>query len=310
MRRSVSGLCLLILTALVLASGCSKQPAQETKPSVVNSFGIIDMQKATEAHPRYPEVAGLQRQLNTLIAQINQQQSSLRAGTGALASVESAAAAGMQKTLEREFQIRMTAKQEELNARLEKSAMQFRRTLMDEMKMFEEIVDQEIEPQLMNLQLKMRTLQLTQEEKAVLQQNFDKLQRERSERLRLREQELHGKLEAWLAPQKKTAEQELSAFAQQLQLELAQKEAAQKEQFAARALPPLTAGNGNLPELQMQADRKQQEIAGLKEEILRDIRDKTAKVAISLQLDVVLANILVNSSAVDITGNVIAELKK
>ncbi|MBP2639139.1 MAG: outer rane chaperone Skp (OmpH) [Firmicutes bacterium] len=310
MRRSVTGFCLLMLTALVLAPGCFKQPAQETKPSVVNSFGIIDLQKATEAHPKYPEVAGLQKQLNTLVFQINQRQSSMLRDTATLASVESSAAAGLQKTLEHEFQSRMAAKQEEINTRLEKSSLQFRRALIDEMKAFEEEVDRQIEPQLINIQLKMRTLQLTQEEKTALQQNFEKLQKERTDRLRLREQQLHAKLETWLAPQRRAADQELSAFAQQLQLELAQKEAAQKDQFAARALPPFTAADGSLPELQMRADRKQQEIAGLKEEILRDVRDKTAKVAISMQLDVVLANILVNSSAIDITGNVIAELKK
>jgi len=188
--------------------------------------------------------------------------------------------------------------------------MQFRQELADEMKTFEEEVDREIEPQLMNIQLKMRTLQLTKEENAALQQNFDKLERERADRLRLREQQLHAKLETRLAPQKKAAEQELSAFAQQLQVELARKEAMQMEQSAARTLPPLTASNDSLTELQKQADCKQQEIAGLKEEILRDVRDKTAKAAISMQLDVVIANILVNSSAVDITGNVIAELKQ
>jgi len=244
------------------------------------------------------------------VFQINQRQSSMLRDTATLASVESSAAAGLQKTLEHEFQSRMAAKQEEINTRLEKSSLQFRRALIDEMKAFEEEVDRQIEPQLINIQLKMRTLQLTQEEKTALQQNFEKLQKERTDRLRLREQQLHAKLETWLAPQRRAADQELSAFAQQLQLELAQKEAAQKDQFAARALPPFTAADGSLPELQMRADRKQQEIAGLKEEILRDVRDKTAKVAISMQLDVVLANILVNSSAIDITGNVIAELKK
>ena len=301
---------LVVLIAFALVSGCSKQPVPETKPSVVNSFGIIDMQKAIEAHPKYQEVAGMQKQLNTIVFQINQRQSSLMRHTGNFAAVESSAAVGMQKMLDREFQIRMSKKQDEINSRLDKSAVQFRRELAVEMQTFAEEVDREIEPQLMNIQLKMRTLQLTAEERAAFQQNFDKLAKERSERLRLQEQRLYSKLETWMAPQKIAAEQELTAFSQQLKAELAKKEATQMEQFTDRALPPLNDQTDNLSELQAQADRKQHEIAGLKEEIFRDVRDKTVEAAISMQLDIVVTNILVNSNAVDITGNVIAELKK
>ena len=310
MRRSVAGLSLLMLLALVLASGCFKQPAPETKPSVVNTWGIIDMQKAIEAHPKYQELFRLQKQLNALVSQMDQQQSAMTRQAGKLADMEISAEAGIQQSLEREFQIRMAARQEEMNVRLAKSEQQFRRGLADEMQAFEDEMDKEYEPQMMNLQLKMRALQLTNEEKASFQAEYERLVKERAVRLRLQDQKLQAKLEAWLGPQKRAADQELTAFAQQLQIELDQKAKIQMKQFADHAKLPAAIADDKLPELQMQADRKQREIAGLREEILRDVRDKAAAVAISLQLDVVMANVLVNASGVDITGNVIAELKK
>ncbi len=314
MRRKLNYAGLFLLIVVVLASGCARKPVpEETKSSVpaANSFGMMDMQKAIQAHPRYSEVVGLQKDLNTVLLQIQQRQSVLTQVVGKSTVDQNIAAEGSKKTLEHEFQFRMAAKQDELNARMEKAVVQARQDSMKQMELFAVETDREFQPQLINLQLKLRVLQLTSEEKNTLQKDYDRLEKARMERLNAYAQRLSAQMEAKLAPQKAAAEQELAMFAQQLQTELAAKEAEQMQQAAARSFGPAagSAADG-LSELQTRADQIQQKIAGLQDEIVRDIREKAAKIAVFKQLDVVLANVLVNSSATDITAEVIAEFGK
>jgi len=313
-RRKLIYIGLFLLTALFLSSGCAKKPAlEETKPSapVVNSFGVIDMQKAIQDHPNYPKTAGLQKELNTVLLQIQQRQSLAAQAAGNSIVDANIAAAGIKKTLEHEFQIRMAAKQNEINARMEKAFVQARQDSMAQMKLFEEETDREFQPQLINIQLKLRVLQLTEEEKRTLQQDADRLEKARLARLTAYAQRLSAQMATKLAPQQTAGEQELAMFAQQLQAELAVKEAEKMKQASAGSFSPASAlAIDGLSELQARADQNQQKIAGLQDEMVRDIRDKAAKIAVSKQLDVVLANVLVNSGAVDITDAVIAEFKK
>jgi len=313
-RKKLIYIGLFLLTALFLSSGCAKKPApEEPKPSVsrVSSFGVIDMQKAIQAHPQYPELVRLQKELNTVLLQIQQRQTLSLQAAGNSTADANIAAVGIHKTLEHDFQLRMAAKQDEINARLEKALVQARQDSMSQMKLFEEETDREFQPQLINIQLKLRVLQLTPEEKRTLQQDYDRIERARLERLTAYAQRLSAQMEAKMAPQKAAGEQDLAMFAQQLQAELADKEAEQMKQATARSLLP-AAGPAidGLSELQTRAEQNQQKIAGLQDEIVRDIRDKAAKIAVLQQLDVVLANVLVNSSASDITDAVIAEFKK
>jgi hypothetical protein len=298
---------LLLLTAFVLVSGCSRQPVADTTPTPpAPALGYIDMQKALQAHPKYQELEGLQKQLTTLIFQIEQQ--------GASAEMNSAVAdgAGLQEMAGQEFQARMAAKEAAVNARLEATANQRGQTAATEMKAYEEEINRTFQPQIFNIQLKIRTLQLSKEELAGLQQQLDKLGKERSDRLSAQEQQQRSRMETALAPDKAAAGRELETFAGKLHEELAAKQAAQTAGMEQRAAE-LGAGTGlagDSTDLRQQAERKQQEITALQVVILQDVQDKAAKVAAEQNMDTVLTHILVNVSATDITAKVVAEFKK
>ncbi|QDR82079.1 hypothetical protein [Sporomusa termitida] len=301
-----------LIFGAVLLTGCAR-PAPETPPPVTPQVGVIDMDKAVKAHAKHPEWQKLNEQAATL-----QQQLAAEAGRAAGASPQmpamqlpAAAASGLQAAAEQEFNAKMTAKQQELQARLAEKAGKLHNELAAELRTYAEQLEQEYQPQQFNLQLKLQTIRMNEQEAAATKQKLDELKAEQAGKLAAREQELSQKLEAALTPEKAASEQELAAYAKQLSAEINQKIAAQTsnlaDQIPGAMSQPSAAG---VSALEQQLALKQQEMSVLQQSILNDIREKAAKVASEDNLDVVFTGHRVNVSAVDITDAVIAAVKK
>lgn len=306
---------IMILALMMLVAGCSTKKVQDTKePQPL--VGIVDMKKAVQSHPKYKQVLALEEEVRSISAQAQAQQAAMAQSaqkTLNLSETSQGDLAELNKTFQQEFTEKMSLKEKEVNTRIAAKENSIHQTLSDEFKVYTDEIDKEYQPQIFNLQLKLKTVQLAKEEAASLQGQLETLQTQRAEKIAEKQKQLNGQMTEKMAPDKAAAQQELEAYSKQVNQEISQKAAAKQEEIAARnmqtlSLPGNTAqesGNG-----QQQAMMKQQELKALQDSIIQDINDKTGKVAIESGLEAVLTNVTVNVSGVDITAAVIAECNK
>lgn len=309
-------LAILALGA-VLLTGCSRS-TPETKQPEVPQIGVINMDKAIQAHPKYQDWQKLKQQAATLNQRLAAKSGAATAATDqqmAGMNLTGSAIDGLKSAAEQEFNAKMSAKQKELQEKLAEKANKAHDELSTKLKAYAEELDKEYQPQIFNLQLKLQTVQLGEKEAAEVKKKLDDLKAEQEGKVAAREKELAQNMDNTLAPERAAMEQELTAYAKQLDAELSNKLNAQSADLAGKIAesaqsPALTPTAPDGLELEQQLQMKQQEIDVLEGYILDDIRDKTAKVASERQLDAVLTGYRVNISAVDITDAVIAAVKK
>ena len=296
------------LTAVTLvAAGCGAKPAPEVKP-VTPSVGVMNIQKAMQAHPKFASYQELNRQYNTLAAQAQAQQT--QSGYALQSTASETAIQGINESLNQEFNAKMADKQNIINTRLTQKAKDLNRELSAQFDQYKQEIDQTYNPQIFSLQLKLKTIQLTKEEMEALQKQLEQLQGERAAKLAAKEKEIEDRMQVAMAPEKATAEQELNAYATQLNASLQQQGAAKKAEIAGRLQSGQDQPTGARSELEQQAMLKGQEVKALQQAMIKEIEDKTAKIASERKLEAVFGVYSVNVTAVDITDAVIAEFKK
>ncbi|SDD81897.1 hypothetical protein [Sporomusa acidovorans] len=314
MRITPTRFLVILALSTILVTGCSRSTPPETKPPEMPQVGVINMDKAISAHPKFQEWQKLKQQAATLRQQLAGQAVAAADAqeTSPAMDLPNKAAAGLQATAEQEFNAKMVAKQRELADQLAEKADKARATLNAEYQAYAQEVEKEYQPQLFSYQLKLQTIKLDEKQTADIKKAMDDLKAEQAGKLAAKEKELGQSLEAAMAPEKAATEQQLAAYAKQLNAELKAKTAAQTNAMSAPIPPTINSSTDNAAavELKQQFDRKQQEINALEEYIVNDIRDKAAKVAIEHRLDVVLTGYQVNVTAVDITAEVIAAFNK
>lgn len=309
---------LLVLVVAVLVTGCSSRSSQQntTPSSAVPTVGIIDMRQAVQAHPKYSEHEPLQKAITTLEAQLAAAQAGAMpsANLSMAGSYDNNVMSGVQSAMEQEYQTKMMAKQNELNQRLEKKVAELKAGVAEELKAYAAEVEPNYQPQIFNLQLKMKTVQLSQEALDNLQKQMESLQKERDEKISAKDKELAARLTEQLKKEQTAAGAELDQYSAQLRQEQGTQAAAKQRELATRSLnAPLSIPAGDdshRAELERQLTAKQQELRTLEDAIVEAVRDKAAQIAAAKGLNAVLTNINTNISAVDITPDVIAEFKK
>lgn len=309
-----------MLVFVLFIAGCgTKQQAQDTTEPPAPQVAVVDMNKAIKAHPKYNQLMALGQQADTIAAQLEAQQLAGTRQTAVAAipnpNMTDNQLAELNKASSQEFSAKMAAKQDELTPRIAAKAETVRATLSNEMNAYTEQLDKEYKPQIFNLQLKLKTVQLTKEETTGLQAELEKLQNQRSDALKVKHDQLAGRMDELVAPEKAAVEQQLAAYAKELNVEISQKAATKQAEIVARAneqqLPATGVSQPDQPSNDMAPlTAKKQEIQALQESIIADITDKTSKVAIDGGFAAVLTNVTVNVSAVDITTQVIAECNK
>lgn len=309
-------LAVLVLVAVFVVAYPKLKTKEDTKNPIAPQVGVIDMNKAIKAHPKYQQAATLEQHYNAIAAKAEAEArtSAGNSAKGYSANIEAPAAssAGIGAALEQEYNAKMADKKAQLDSALSAKADKVHQSLSSELKAYSDELDKTYQPQILSMQLKIKTVQLNKEEMASLQNELDKLQNERAAKLAAKERELAGKMEQMLAPEKTAAEQQLAAYSEQLNKDLAAKASAQNAEIAARnqqSLPmsPQQSSIGGQNAAEQQLAMKRREIDALTQAIVDDIRDKAAKVAAARGLDTVLANAKVNINAVDITSDVISE---
>lgn len=310
----------LIVTFATLLSGCMNKPAQDTKTPPPT--GMIDMDKAIKAHPRWSQLQELNQKLNTLYAQQQQKLAAQTQATMPQAAEDGLPPAadgqnGIDDFLSQEYEAKMAAKQTELKVILDEQTATVRQSIANEYQAYASELEKEYQPQIFSLQLKAKTIQMNKEEMAALQQEIDKIQAAKETKLKTKEQELSARLETAIAPQKTELEQQLSLYAHNLQAELEAKRAQKIAAQQAPASPAVKEGQiSPLSQQSVSTDNGEeitvlkQQITVLEDLIVGDIKDKVAKIAAQEGIGTVLANVDVNVSARDITNEVIAEFKK
>ena len=305
-------LAILLLSA-VLFTGCSRSKTPETNPPEVPQVGVIDMDKAINAHPKYQEWQKLKQQAATLRQQLSGQGNPTPSTAAAPAlDLQGSAAAGLQAAAAQEFNAKMAAKQQELQVALAEKAAEVHGELSSQLKAYAQELDKEYQPQIFNQQLKLQTVRLDEKQATEVKKTLDALKAEQAEKMAAKEKELSQSVDVLMAPEKEAKEQELAAYAQKVNAELNAKTSSQTANMSAQIAQPIipSATTTANTQLEQQLGMKQQEINVLEETILNDIRDKTAKVATERRLDTVLTGYQVNITAVDITNAVIAAFKK
>lgn len=305
-----------MLVLVMFIAGCGTKQVQDTKAPNQPVVGTFDINKVIKAHPKYNQLIALQEQANGMAAEVEAKQivaMQKMQDSLAVPQMSQGDMVELNKSFEQDFNRKMSAKQAELNTRFTAKEEAVHRTMYEEIKNYNDQLNKEYEPQIFNLQLKMKTVQLTKEETALLQTELERLQNQRAEKTSVKEQQLAAKMDELLAPEKATAEQELMTYSKQLNEEISKQVAAKQTEMAARIPQKPLASEDNkqaTSDIEQQLTMKQQEIQALQDFITENIKDKAGKVAMERGLEAVLINTVVNVSGYDITDVLIAECNK
>ncbi|MDR3561807.1 MAG: molecular chaperone Skp [Negativicutes bacterium] len=297
----------MLILAVGIVAGCGSKSAQDTK-NVQPSVGFMDVQNAVKNHPRYATLQRLQQEYDALAAQVEaaKQQSGRSDGPGLPAPIDGTAA--LNEAAGQEFNAKMASRQQELKTQLETAGAEQRQALQTELDAYVQELDKTYQPQILSIQLKLKTVQLSKEEMAAQQTELERLQNERAARISARQQDLAKQMDQAMAAKQDEILRQLKAYGQELNTAIAGKMSAQQPEPVRTIAPPVDGGPRSDQEQQLAL--KKQEIIALQDFIMNDIKTKAAKVAVEKGLEVVFSDIKANVNAVDVTAAVIAEFKK
>jgi hypothetical protein len=312
---------LVLMIVIIVIAGCGTKQAPDTKAPSQSTVGFFDVNKVIKAHPKYKQFIALQEQAKTITAEAEAKQAQVMQAQDAHKTQAASDwqkklqqdALGVDKSFQQDFNKKMSVKQDELNAKLAAKEKAAQSALADELKAYSGQLNKEYESQIFNLQLKLKTVQLTKEETALVQTELDKLQSQRNEKMSVKEQQLVTQMQAKLAPEKTSAERELAAYSKEVNEDLSKQAAAKQAEIAARGKEQPSIAKENIQVTSDAGQRltmKQQEIQAMQDSMIDDIKNKAGKVAMAQSLDTVLVNISVNVTGTDITDAVIAECNK
>lgn len=274
------------------------------------------MDKAVKAHPKYNQLMMLAQQANTISAQLEARHvrsADTNQKIETINGLSLTAVEELNKAFEQEFNAKMTSKQDVLSSRISGKADAVHRILSEELNAYNEQLEKEYQPQIFNVQLKLKTVQLGKDEAAALQAELEKLQKQRAEAMAAKQAQLAARMDEQVAGEKTAVEQELAAYAQELNADLSKQLAAKQAEIALRGNNQSTTATPSdqlAIDLSQQLELKKQEISALQGFIIQNITDKTAKVATEGGFEAIITNVAVNVSAVDITTLVITECNK
>lgn len=309
----------MTLVVTMLMAGCGTKQTPETKPPATSQVGIIDINVAVKAHPKYKQLIVLEQQADAMAAKLEAEQlATIYQGqqmqnNALVPDMFAKEIDGLNQAAEQEDNTKLAAKERELQDKLVNKAKEINRTLDEEMNAYNAQIDKEYQPLIFNLQLKLKVVQLSKEEAASLQMELDKLQAKRSEALALKQEQLSIRMNELMAPEKAILGQEFETYRNQIGDDRAKQVAGKQAEIMNRGneqpMPVATQGSmtNQIPE---ELAMKQQEIEALQGFILANITEKTGKVAAEGGFEIVLTHVVVNVSAVDITTQVITECNK
>ena len=265
----VLGVLCLALWSAGCAKNSSTQPVPVKVPEPVHA--MVDIQKVLDAHPDRVQLRKMEQ---------------------GLAAVDAAASdkSPLLEAAKTEFEAAMKIRQNQDQAMIEKKQSELTELLNVERRQFIEKLEDEYRPLLFNIDLKLTSLQNSPTESQALQQEKARMEKERQQKLKNKDDELAARFQS-----------EMKAFAQALN--------AKSEVYAKKWM------DDRMQELQKpiispEREKQRQEIVALSGRMLQDVRNAVAGVAEREKIEMVWLKPAVRQSVKDITELVTQEITK
>ena len=295
---------LIVVTALALMlSACGKIGSGER-------VAVVNWDKALQEHPQHSRLQKLKEEYSLLLDKRREQEIIGKTRMSNLAKLYQLKQNSKQNFLSADFMTRMmekqTAEQEKLKQLSNQIADQIDRELAEE----EKKLNEHYRLQLFNLRLKLDTVRMVPEERKKVEAELKAVQAERDRDRMLLMRHKFGLVNQRMEPHVKAMQQRLDAYARQLQIQMRteMKKGSGKDDAVLQKVP--SALKELLGTVDQELDKQQQAIETLETAIKKDMESVVAKLAKERGYSVVFHKYRMNVSADDITGDVIAGLKK
>lgn len=302
---------LLMLLVVPVLAGCKKTADTD---SAEPRIGILDLAKTLPAHPRYNELQKLEQEIAKVQADAARSANERVQSTAGIEGMNIAgpACAGFQQALDQQINARLAHKRSELEQVLESKLAAAKQEINQRMADYAKELDKTYQPEILSLQLKMQTVQMTPEEQDAIKTKLHTLQEERTQKLQKQQALLETEIRPRIEEEQKKAEEEFRQFHAQLLAEANSQMSEQQKVFETRRAETATGAALSAGEQKYAAELQvlQEQREKLKQIMMQEIKDAVARIAAREKLEVVIGKYRQNIRAVDITGAVMAEIKK
>lgn len=295
---------LIVFTVLALMlSACGKIGGGE-------KIAVVNWDKVLQEHPQHGRLQKLKEEYSLLLDKRREQEIIGKTRMSNLAKLYQLKQNSKQNFLSADFMTRMmekqTAEQEKLKQLSNQIADEIDRELAEE----EKKLNEHYRLRLFNLRLKLDTVRMVPEERKKVEAELKAVQAERDSDRMMLMQHKFGLVNQRMEPHVKAMQQRLDAYARQLQIQMRaeMKKDLGKDDAALQKVP--SALKELLGTVDQELDKQQQAIETLETAIKKDMESVVAKLAKERGYTVVFHKYRMNVSAEDITGDVIAGLKK
>ena len=295
---------LVILTGLAfLLSACGKTGGGE-------KIAVVNWDKVLEAHPQYENLHKKQEAYNLLLDRRREQEIIGKTQMSGLAKLQQLKQNSKRSFLSADFMARMSEKQTEEQEKLKQLSNQIADQVDKELAEEEKKMSEHYRLQIFNLRLKLDTVRMMPEQRKKLEAELHAVQAARDQDRMLLAQHKVGVVTQRMQPHVEEVHRQLDAYARQLQAQMLAdlKKSAEKDASVFKAAPG--ALKDVLSTVDQELDRQQQGIESLEASIKKDMESAVIKLAKERHYSVVFYKYHTNISADDITGDVIAILKK
>ena len=295
---------LIVFTALALMlSACGKIGGGE-------KIAVVNWDKVLQEHPQHSRLQKLKEEYSLLLDKRREQEIIGKTRMSNLAKLYQLKQNSKQSFLSADFMTRMMEKQTAEQEKLKQLSNQIADEIDRELAGEEKKLNEHYRLRLFNLRLKLDTVRMVPEERKKVEAELQAVQAERDSDRMMLMQHKFGLVNQRMEPHVKAMQQRLDAYALQLQTQMRaeMKKNSGKDDAALQKVP--AALQELLGTVDQELDKQQQAIDTLETAIKKDMESVVAKLAKEKGYSVVFHKYRMNVSAEDITGDVIAGLKK
>lgn len=308
MKRIYAAVIGAVVIAACIVVGWRAMEQRNQVSEIGPSYAYVDLEHVVMSHPRYSEYHRLELEYNAMVAQYQFEQwnYSHKAAAEGLASQQFAAvdAAGT-AALNQELQAKVLLKEQELNNGLKQ---QYDRILQEKRKS-QPMISNADSLKIVNLQLKLQNLVLSQEERQAAEAELAQLLKSAEPSVVI-SGETAAEIDKEMAPYREKAQKELEEYAKTVKGDLEKRRddsrsAFQSQLSALQDRPEPEEWNRQWKE-KLQA--KEKKMKDVKEAILADIRTRAADVAHEQGIEMIFCEYAGVGTAQDVTDDIIARL--
>jgi len=295
---------LISLTCLALLfSACGKMKNG-------GRIAVVNWDKALESHSQYAELEQRKSVFQLLLDKRREQEIIGKTKMSGLAKLQQLKLRSKQNFLSADFMTKMAEKQAVEQEQLKKLSNQYADQVDKELAEEEKKLNEHYRLQIFNLRLRLDTIRMMPEERNRLEAQLKAVQNERDrDRMGLMQHKI-ALVNQRMEPHVKAMQQRLDEYARQLQQQMMaeMKKNAEKDSSVLQKAPE--ALRGILGTVDEELDKQQQDIEVLETSMKKDVESIVTRLARERGYTVVFHKYRTNVSADDITGDVIAGLKK